>query len=65
MTLIKKKIGKGKVLYLCQTCIKAFNNGQYCYYCNTIYFNNANSCSDGKDWIQCDNCSLWVTILNL
>jgi hypothetical protein len=66
ITLNKKKISKGKFLWLCQFCTKAWTNGQYCFYCLTIYGNsNNNYCSDGKDWVECDTCSSWVTKISL
>jgi len=54
---------KGKSLYLCNGCNKAWKNGQYCYYCNIIYRENStNNCLDNKSWIQCDYCELWQHI---
>ena len=61
--LNKKKIAKGKFLWLCISCTRCWNNGQYCYYCLSIY-GNSNNCTDGKDWIQCDSCSSWVYFKN-
>lgn len=61
VSLIKRKICKGKFLWLCNFCIKAWNCGQYCFYCFTIYKDsNINSSTDGKDWILCDGCDSWV-----
>lgn len=57
MHLSKTKIAKGKFRWLCQTCLKAFNNNKYCYYCITIYKDNT---FDGKQWIGCDTCDSWV-----
>jgi hypothetical protein len=48
---------------LCQHCLRAWNNRQYCFYCYSIYKDsNINSSGDGKSWIMCDGCSSWVTI---
>ena len=49
-------------MMLCQNCVKAFNNGKYCFYCYTTYKDNtSNEGNDGKDWVQCDadNCISW------
>ena len=55
----KIKISKGKHKSLCNQCMKAYKNKQYCYYCVSIYKDNSND-FDGKDWICCDFCDLWV-----
>lgn len=66
VNLTKVKQPKGKIIKLCQGCLKAWNNGQYCYYCCSIYKdNNINANVDGKSWICCDLCSSWVPIYSL
>lgn len=61
---------KNKSLWLCINCYTSLKNGQYCYYCNTIYNEGNNSlpstreetsfsCIDTKTWIQCDYCKHW------
>lgn len=47
---------KSKSVWLCINCYNSLKNGQYCYYCNTIY-NDVQS--DTKTWIQCDYCKHW------
>jgi hypothetical protein len=46
-----------KYLWLCVDCFKAFKNGQFCYYCSTIYRDDLNDYI--HTWIQCDYCELW------
>jgi hypothetical protein len=50
---------KQKAIYswLCDECFKAFKNGQFCCYCNTIYRDDLNDYI--YTWIQCDYCELW------
>ncbi len=60
INLIKVKNFKSKPIWLCYECFKAYNNGQFCFYCGTIYRDNCNdSYIDNKSWIQCDYCELW------
>lgn len=59
LNLSKIKISKGKHKSLCNQCMKAYKNKQYCYYCVSIYKDNGND-FDGKEWICCDYCDLWV-----
>ena len=55
---IKVKNQKGKSMWLCSVCHKAYKKDQFCYYCNSIY-KDANI-YDGKSWIGCDYCDSWV-----
>ena len=47
--------------WLCDKCYKAFQLGNYCYYCNMIYreFSFNQQYYDRKKWIQCDYCQKW------
>jgi hypothetical protein len=58
---VSVKITKTKCLKLCQFCVKAWKNGQYCSYCVTIYKDNSHS--DGKDWVCCDSCGSWQHVI--
>jgi len=51
----KIKNQKGKSLWLCPSCLKTFNKGQFCFYCL-----KDSATYDGKNWIQCDYCESWV-----
>jgi hypothetical protein len=55
---------KNNVMNLCTTCAEAWNNKQFCYYCNVIYADNATtSCYyDTKNWVMCDYCEMWQHI---
>lgn len=46
---------------LCQECIAAKSNNQFCEYCGIIYKENKvdNAWVDGQDWVQCDECNRW------
>lgn len=54
---LKFKISNGEVIWLCTLCSDAFLKNQYCYYCYSIY---SEEIHDGKQWIECDYCKLWV-----
>ena len=41
---------------LCENCCNAVENGQFCYYCNSIY---SEKISDSDVWIECDYCHKW------
>lgn len=60
---VKAKSSKGKMIWLCVSCHKAWKNNQYCYYCNIIYRDNTDTgisnYNDTKSWIQCDYCEMW------
>lgn len=59
--IFKLRANKGKILRLCQSCVEAYNNKQYCYFCLSIYRDsNINSYVDDKGWILCDYCDSWV-----
>jgi hypothetical protein len=55
-TLISDNNGQQK--WLCQSCLKIFNKGDYCFYCM-----KSSEKMDGKNWIACDNikCGKWVS----
>lgn len=47
-------------MWLCQICSQAYKNNQYCHYCIQIYYDSADYAeTDGKEWVQCENCSKW------
>lgn len=49
---------------VCKVCYDAFTKGQYCHYCQQIYLDDETSASsDDKDWIECESCKIWVSIL--
>ncbi len=55
---------KNNVMILCTTCADAWNNKQFCFYCNVIYTDNASTSSyyDTKNWVMCDYCEMWQHI---
>jgi hypothetical protein len=46
-----------KQTWLCTDCFKAYKNGQFCYYCATIYRDDLHDYI--HTWIQCDYCEQW------
>lgn len=50
--------------WLCGPCSTAYQNGQYCLYCEQIYWDASADCSllDGKDWIECEGCRRWAHV---
>jgi hypothetical protein len=54
----KVKNSKGKTIWLCAGCYKAYKKDQFCYYCMGIYKDSNQY--DGKSWIGCDYCKSWV-----
>jgi hypothetical protein len=51
---------KARATLLCADCSNAYKNGQYCYYCHTIYRDNLSEAyNDNKTWIMCDYCESW------
>lgn len=43
---------------MCPTCEDAYRKGQFCFFCETIYFLEGGS--DGKNWVGCDGCEKWL-----
>ena len=56
---------KSHIQWLCKKCFNAFEQGNYCYYCNIIYreFEFNQQYYDSKKWIQCDYCSGWQHVI--
>ena len=56
---------KSHIQWLCKKCFNAFEQGNYCYYCNIIYreFEFNQQYYDSKKWIQCDYCSGWQHVV--
>ena len=44
---------------LCKMCNKALEEGQFCYYCNSIY---RDGLIDTTKWVACDYCGSWEHI---
>ena len=52
----------GKEMWLCEDCIRAFDNEQFCEFCGQIYLADESANLDGKEWAQCEGtekCSRW------
>lgn len=58
------KTAKFTSLKLCSKCYQAFQKGQYCYYCGTIFreYKGKKGFNDHKTWIACDYCNNWEHI---
>ena len=41
---------------LCKMCFEAFEKGDFCYYCNSIY---RDGLVDPAKWVECDYCRGW------
>jgi len=58
----KRKMGERKE-WLCDTCIKAYDQEQFCEFCSQIYLDTKNEAAlDGKEWAQCEalkRCGRW------
>ncbi len=50
--------------WLCGPCSAAYQEGQFCIYCEQIYRDASAKCSllDGKDWMECEDCGRWVHV---
>ena len=55
---------KNHILNLCNLCYQAYKNGQFCYYCGTIYreYKGKKGFNEHKSWIACDYCKNWEHI---
>ena len=55
---------KNHILNLCNQCYQAYKNGQFCYYCGTIYreYKGKKGFNEHKSWIACDYCKNWEHI---
>jgi hypothetical protein len=59
-TMCSIKTIRSRSALLCSDCSNAYKNGQFCYYCHTIYRDNLNEAyNDNKTWIMCDYCESW------
>ena len=41
---------------LCESCFKAVEKGDFCYYCSSIY---RDGFLDGEKWVECEYCGGW------
>ena len=53
--------------WLCQTCVKAYDEKQFCEFCDQIYLENTSELTnlDGQDWAQCEaseECGRWAHV---
>lgn len=53
--------------WLCDKCVQAYDNNQYCQYCHQIYLDTGNESGalDGEEWAQCESsedCERWVHV---
>jgi hypothetical protein len=61
----KRKMGECKE-WLCDTCVKAYDQRQFCEFCSQIYLDTKNEAAlDGKEWAQCEalkRCGRWAHV---
>eukprot|EP00826_Nyctotherus_ovalis_P040115 TRINITY_DN3911_c0_g1_i8.p2 TRINITY_DN3911_c0_g1~~TRINITY_DN3911_c0_g1_i8.p2 ORF type:complete len:307 (-),score=54.19 TRINITY_DN3911_c0_g1_i8:20-940(-) len=62
---MKRKV-RGHKEWLCDVCLKAFDEGQFCEFCGQIYLDTKNEAAlDGQEWAQCEagkRCSRWTHV---
>lgn len=55
----RRKLSKNAFSWLCQLCTEAYKKNQYCDFCKQIYFDGNSEITDGKEWVQCEQCFKW------